>query len=100
MKVLKPSKSIAPAVASTRSSSAARTGAAYEPAPQCPSGESRRKSQVCAENVPLRYELKRAISDEQKTRRTITTIPRSSNPGSAFSWMNSGKPRASATTAE
>jgi hypothetical protein len=103
MKVLKPSKSMSSTTTATsRSSSAARTGASYEPAPSRPSGESRRKSQVGGqENVPLRWESKRVSSDEQKAPRSIATIPRSSNPvggASAFAWMNPGKPKA--TTAE
>jgi hypothetical protein len=103
MKVLKPSKSMSSTTTATsRSSSAARTGASYEPAPSRPSGESRRKSQVGGqENVPLRWESKRVSSDDQKAARSIATIPRSSNPvggASAFAWMNPGKPKA--TTAE
>jgi len=102
MKVLKPSKSISSATTVTiRSSSAARTGAAYEPAPSQTSGEFRRKSQV-SENLPMRWEPKKTGgSEEQKGPRAIATIPRSSNPvggASAFAWMNSaGKPKASAT---
>ena len=108
MKVLKPSKvasSSTVAPVTTRSSSAARAGAAYEPAPARSSGETRRKSQSQpggVENVPLRWEAKRVSSDEQKAPRTIATIPRSSNNpvggASAFAWMNSSKPKA--TTAE
>jgi hypothetical protein len=103
MKILKPSKSISSTTTATsRSSSAARTGASYEPAPSRPCGESRRKSQVGGqENVPLRWESKRVSSDEQKAARSIATISRSSNPvggASAFAWMNPGKPKA--TTAE
>ena len=104
MKVLKPSKSISTATATSapsRSSTAARTGATYEPAPPSrPSGESRRKSQVSggAENAPLRWESKRVSSEEQqKVPRTIATLPRSSNPiggASAFAWMNPSKPKA------
>ena len=101
MKVLKPSKAIS-AATSNRSSSAARTGAFYEPAPQQSSGESRRKSHAGgADNVPLRWESKRSSSDEQKAPRSIVTIARSSNPvggASAFAWMNPSKPKA--TTAE
>jgi hypothetical protein len=105
MKVLKPSKSISlGTTAPTRSASAARTGAAYEPAPSRPSGESRRKSQPGGvENVPLRWESKRTVSEDQKVPKTIAAIPRSSNPvggASAFAWMNPGKPKASATAAE
>ena len=104
MKVLKPSKAVSTASGPSRSSSAARTGAAYEPAPSRPSGETRRKSQSqpCGvEIVPLRSEAKRVSSEEQKAPRSIATIPRSSNPigsASAFAWMNSSKPKA--TTAE
>jgi len=106
MKVLKPSKAISStASVPSRSSSAARTGAAYEPAPPSrASGETRRKSQSQpggVENGPLRWEPKRVDSEEQKAPRTIATIPRSSNPiggASAFAWMNSSKPKA--TTAE
>ncbi|KAE9367776.1 hypothetical protein N431DRAFT_348227 [Stipitochalara longipes BDJ] len=108
MKVLKPSKtssSSSTAPVTSRSSSAARTGAAYEPTPARSSGETRRKSQSQlsgVENAPLRWESKRVGSDEQKTPRTIATIPRSSNNpvggASAFAWMNSSKPKA--TTAE
>jgi len=106
MKVLKPSKSmgVAAATVPSRSSSTARTGAAYEPAPSRASGELRRKSQVSgAENIPLRWESKKPAAEEPKIPRTIATIPRSSNPiggASAFAWMNPGKPKASATTAE
>ncbi|KUJ19104.1 uncharacterized protein LY89DRAFT_580987 [Mollisia scopiformis] len=106
MKVLKPSKPISSAPsAPSRSTSAARTGSTYEPPPPPrASGETRRKSQV--ENVPLRWEPKRGSMEEQKTSssslvsKTIATIPRSSNPvggASAFAWMNSNKPKASAT---
>ena len=105
MKVLKPSKSISSTTTVTnRSSSAARTGAAYDPAPSRTSGEFRRKIQVGggAENLPARWESKKfGSSEEQKGSRAIATIPRSSNPvggASAFAWMNSaGKPKASAT---
>jgi len=101
MKVLKPSKSIATAGVSSRSSSAARTGAAYEPAPSRTSGESRRKSQPSGiENAPLRWEPKKSISGDQKGPKSIATIPRSSNPvggASAFAWMNPNKSKASAT---
>ena len=104
MKVLKPSKSIsATSAALNRSSSAARTGAAYEPAPSRSSGETRRKSQGSGiENVPLRWEPKRMASgsEDPKVPKTIASIPRSSNPvggASAFAWMNSSKPKTSAT---
>ena len=104
MKVLKPSKSISSATAPSRSASGARTGAAYEPpAPSRSSGETRRKSQVGVENVPLRWEAKRTNSDDQKGIRAVANLPRTSNPvggASAFAWMNPSKPKASATTAE
>jgi hypothetical protein len=104
MKVLKPSKSLSNAGAYNRSSSGARTGAAYEPAPSRPSGESRRKSQGAGvENAPLRWESRRADSgsEELKGSKTVASIPRSSNPvggASAFAWMNSSKPKTSSTT--
>jgi len=105
MKVLKPSKAISSTTSvPNQSSSATRSGAAYEPAPSRPSGETRRKSRSQAagvENVPPRWEPKRVSSEEQKAPRTVATIPRSSNPiggASAFAWMNSSKPKA--TTAE
>jgi hypothetical protein len=104
MKVLKTSSksmTTAAAAVTNRSSSAARAGAAYEPAPLRSSGESRRKSQAGGvENAPLRWESKKATSDDQKVPKTIATIPRSSNPvggASAFAWMNNGKPKAFAT---
>ena len=104
MKVLKPSKSISSTTAPSRSSSGARTGAAYEaPAPSRSSGESRGKSQVGQENVPLRWESKRMNSEDQKGNLTVANLPRTSNPiggASAFAWMNPSKPKASATTAE
>lgn len=94
MKVLKPSK---PSQRG-RSSSAARTGASYEPPIQRISGEFRRKSQAGASdsNGPLRWEVKRTVSDEKTTKdsRPATNISRSSNPiggASAFAWMNPGK---------
>jgi hypothetical protein len=94
MKVLKPSKTSQRG----RSSSAARTGASYEPPFQRVSGETRRKSQAGASdsNVPLRWEVKRTASDEKtiKDPRPIPNISRLSNPiggASAFAWMNSGK---------
>jgi hypothetical protein len=103
MKVLKSSKSITASVPS-RSSSSARVGTAYEPAPSRPSGELRRKSQVGGtENVPLRWESKKTTGDEQKVPKAIATVPRSSNPiggASAFAWMNTGKSKVSATTTE
>ena len=102
MKVLRPSsKSVAAATATSRSSSAARTGSAYEPAPARPS-ELRRKSNVGASENVLRWESKKTPgTDEQKGPRVISTIPRSSNPvggASAFSWM--APPKASVTSAE
>jgi hypothetical protein len=101
MKVLKPSKSITAATSTSRSSSSARTGAAYEPAPSRTSGESRRKSHAGGiENFPIRRDSKRASLDDQKAPRPIATIPRSSNPvggASAFAWMNPGKSKASAS---
>lgn len=109
MRVLKPSSKLStvtstvpppPALAPARSSS--RTGATYEPPSTRPSGEFRRKSHAeKQENVPLRWESKRIISDEQKAPKTIATIPTSSNPvggASAFAWMNSGKAKSAATT--
>jgi hypothetical protein len=94
MKVLKPSKTSQRG----RSSSAARTGASYEPPIQRISGESRRKSQTGApdSNGPLRWEAKRTVSDEKtmKDPRPVSNISRSSNPiggASAFAWMNPGK---------
>jgi hypothetical protein len=104
MKVLKPSKSISSATAPSRSSSGARTGAAYEPAPLHSSGESRRKSQVGGvENAPLRWESKKTNPEDQKGPRVIANLPRTSNPvggASAFAWMNPSKPKASATAAD
>jgi hypothetical protein len=103
MKVLKPSKSISTTTTPNRFSSAARTGAAYEPAPSRSSGETRRKSQAGGiENVPLRWEHKRmgSGSEEPKAPRAVASIPRPSNPiggASAFAWMNSSKPKTSAT---
>lgn len=110
MKVLKPSsKAAAPSTTSAppRSVLGARTGAAYEPAPIRPSGEVRRKSQVTGvENLPLRWEGKRVVSEEQKPgapKASIPVLPRSSNPiggASAFAWMTDGKPKANVTTSE
>ena len=105
MKVLKPSKSISvTSSAPARSSSSTHTGAAYEPAPSRSSGERRRKSQAGdTENVPLRWEPKRMGSGSEEPKaaaKSVSTIPRSSNPvggASAFVWMNSNKPKASAT---
>jgi hypothetical protein len=94
MKVLKPSKTSQRG----RSSSAARTGASYEPPVQHISGEFRRKSQAgpSDSNGPLRWEAKRTVSDEKTTNgsRLVTNISKSSNPiggASAFAWMNPGK---------
>ncbi|KAE8446790.1 hypothetical protein EG329_011567 [Mollisiaceae sp. DMI_Dod_QoI] len=105
MKVLKPSKPLSSAPsAPSRSTSAARTGTAYEPPPPPRASGERRKSQV--ENMPLRWEPKRGSMEEQKgssstsVSKNIATIPRSSNPvggASAFAWMNSNKSKASAT---
>jgi hypothetical protein len=96
MKVLKPQKS--------GSSSSARTGASYEPAPPPrSSGEHRRKSQASAagENGTVRWESKRSLStsgeskpqtfQREATRNATPSLPRSANPvggASAFSWMN------------
>ncbi|KAI1103811.1 hypothetical protein F4804DRAFT_217234 [Jackrogersella minutella] len=112
MKVLKPMKS-------TSSSSSARTGAAYEPAPPPRSvGEPRRKSQGGADSVSvgsvgLRWDSKRTPIGSVETKppsatretRSVSGTPRTSaNPigsASAFSWMSqSGKPRTPAATAE
>ncbi|CZR61598.1 uncharacterized protein PAC_11495 [Phialocephala subalpina] len=109
MKVLKPSKPLSSVAAPSappapsapaRSTSAARTGTTYEPPlPSRASGEARRKSQV--ENVSLNWERKRVGMEEKPSvPKTIATIARSSNPvggASAFAWMNSNKPKASAT---
>ncbi|PQE26652.1 ubiquitin carboxyl-terminal hydrolase 19 protein [Rutstroemia sp. NJR-2017a WRK4] len=108
MKVLKPSKSLTSTSTTTpgRSTSGAKTGAAYEPAPlrSTMGGElPRRKSQVNGvenQQPPLRWEPKRVGSEEQKSARTIATISRSSNPvggASAFAWMNPNKPKATTT---
>ncbi|KAI1143887.1 hypothetical protein F5Y05DRAFT_407285 [Hypoxylon sp. FL0543] len=112
MKVLKPMKS-------TASSSSARTGASYEPAPlPRNSSEPRRKSQVGADSVSsgstgLRWESKRKVTATSEPKQSMTTresrsasgTPRTSaNPiggASAFSWMNSsGKPRTPTAAAE
>lgn len=111
MKVLKPAKSM--------SSSSARTGAAYEPAPPPRSnGEPRRRSQVGIDSASnsttgLRWESKRTVPGGVETKtapatretRSVSGTPRTStNPigsASAFSWMSSsGKPRPPAATAE
>lgn len=103
MKVLKPSKSISSTSSvPSRSTSSART---YEPPPPArPSAEIRRKIQ--AESPSLQWEPKRGSMDEPpKTlaslgSKTMTTVPRSSNPvggASAFAWMNVNKSKASAT---
>ncbi|XDG00672.1 hypothetical protein ABKA04_000287 [Annulohypoxylon sp. FPYF3050] len=109
MKVLKPMKS----------TSSARTGASYEPAPPPRiNGELRRKSQGGAEsasigNATLRWDSKRAPIGSVETKptgatrenRSVSGTPRtSSNPigsASAFSWMSqSGKPRTPTAAAE
>ncbi|KAI1376677.1 hypothetical protein F4677DRAFT_70298 [Hypoxylon crocopeplum] len=108
MKVLKPMKST--------SSSSARTGAAYEPAPPPRSnGEPRRKSQAAdsaSSTGSIRWESKRTpVTSETKTAgatretRSASGTPRTStNPvggASAFAWMNlSGKPRTPTAAAE
>ncbi|KAH8805587.1 hypothetical protein F5884DRAFT_680893 [Xylogone sp. PMI_703] len=101
MKVLRHSKS-GSTVASTRSASAVHTGAAYEPAAPRPSVESRRKSHGSGvdNNLP-RWDSKKDASEESKTARPLTTLPKGSNPiggASAFAWMNPGKAKASAAT--
>jgi hypothetical protein len=103
MKVLKPSKT----PQRGRSSSAARTGASYEPPIQHIPGEFRRKSQVGASdsNGPLRWEAKRTVPDDKTTKdsRLVTSISRSSNPiggASAFAWMNPGKVITTSTRAD
>ena len=102
MKVLKPSKSSNTATATSRSSSSARTGPTYEPAPSRMSGESRRKSQTSGtENIPLRWDPKRNSSEDHKGPRSAATLSQTSNPiggASAFAWMNPGKSKASAST--
>ncbi|QSZ30033.1 hypothetical protein DSL72_004551 [Monilinia vaccinii-corymbosi] len=107
MKVLKPSKSISsPSTLTTSHSSPSgtRTGAAYEPAPSRSMADLKRKDQPNGtDKQQLRWEPKRVSSDEQKSNKVITTIPRSSNPvggASAFAWMNSSKPKASATSTD
>ncbi|KAF7857190.1 hypothetical protein EAF04_009431 [Stromatinia cepivora] len=106
MKVLKPSKSISSpsTLASSRSFSGAKTGAAYEPAPLRSMADLKRKDQPNGtDKQQLRWEPKRVSSEEQKSAKVITTIPRSSNPvggASAFAWMNPSKPKASATTTD
>ncbi|OTA66453.1 hypothetical protein K449DRAFT_325902 [Hypoxylon sp. EC38] len=111
MKVLKPIKSM--------SSSSARTGASYEPAPlPRNSSESRRKSQVGADSssigsTGLRWESKRTVTATSEPKQSTATretrsasgTPRTSaNPiggASAFSWMNSSnKPRTPTAAAE
>ncbi|KAI1492096.1 hypothetical protein F5X96DRAFT_668038 [Biscogniauxia mediterranea] len=108
MKVLKPMKS--------STSSSARTGASYEPAPAPrSSGELRRKSQVGTEGSGtsiIRWESKKTplSTPEPKTPATTREVRSASgsrtsaNPvggASAFSWMNpSSKPRTPTTTAE
>ncbi|TGO08337.1 hypothetical protein BTUL_0214g00240 [Botrytis tulipae] len=101
MKVLKPSKSISSPtnLAANRSSSGARTGASYEPAPSRSMADLKRKDQPNGtDKSQLRWEPKRVSSEDQKSAKVITTIPRSSNPvggASAFAWMNSSKPKVS-----
>lgn len=105
MKVLKPSK---PMTTSSRSTSGARAGASYEPAPRS-SGELRRKSQVAtvdSNGQPLKWESKRTLSEDLKVPKgfgAVPIVPRSSNPiggASAFAWMNPGKAKSSAAAAE
>ncbi|KAI0875104.1 hypothetical protein GGS24DRAFT_500182 [Hypoxylon argillaceum] len=110
MKVLKPMKS-------TTSSSSARPGAAYEPAPPPrSSGELRRKSQTAGEGNAggaIRWEPKRtsiggaeaSATLTNREARSVSGTPRTStNPvggASAFSWMTpSSKTRTQATGAE
>ncbi|KAI0841557.1 hypothetical protein F5Y06DRAFT_193629 [Hypoxylon sp. FL0890] len=112
MKVLKPMKSMS-------SSSSARTGASYEPAPLPRNGgEPRRKSQAGADGASsgstgLRWESKRTVtatsepkqSPATRESRSASGTPRTSaNPiggASAFSWMNSSnKPRTPTAAAE
>ncbi|KAI1326396.1 hypothetical protein F5Y16DRAFT_400465 [Xylariaceae sp. FL0255] len=111
MKILKPTKST--------TSSSARTGAAYEPAPPPrSSAELRRKSQTGvdgnASSNTVRWETKRqstsggqepkAILSTRETRSVSNTARTSTNPvggASAFSWMTpASKPRSSTTAAE
>ncbi|RAL63692.1 hypothetical protein DID88_003735 [Monilinia fructigena] len=107
MKVLKPSRSISSpstSAASHSSSSGTRTGAAYEPAPSRSMADLKRKDQLNGtDKQQLRWESKKVSSDEQKSSKVITTIPRSSNPvggASAFAWMNASKPKASVTSTD
>ncbi|KAI9641448.1 hypothetical protein NHQ30_010255 [Ciborinia camelliae] len=103
MKILKPSKSISSpsTLAASHSSSGARTGSAYEPAPLRSMADLKRKDQPNGtDKQQVRWEPKRVSSEEQKSAKVITTIPRSSNPvggASAFAWMNTSKPKASVT---
>ncbi|EQB57881.1 hypothetical protein CGLO_01933 [Colletotrichum gloeosporioides Cg-14] len=107
MKVLKPLKS--------GSSSSARTGAAYEPAPAPrTSGEHRRKSQAStvSESTPagtIRWEPKRTVSStvelkaQREAKNAAPPLPRSANPiggASAFSWMNPASKAKPTATAE
>ncbi|KAI8220806.1 hypothetical protein K4K57_011535 [Colletotrichum sp. SAR 10_99] len=107
MKVLKPLKS--------GSSSSARTGAAYEPAPAPrTSGEHRRKSQAStvSESTPvgtIRWEPKRTVSStvelkaQREAKNAAPPLPRSANPiggASAFSWMNPASKVKPTATAE
>jgi hypothetical protein len=103
MKVLKPSKTSQRG----RSSSAAHTGASYEPPIQRISGEFRRKIQAGASenNGPIRWEASRTVSDEKTTKdsRAVTSVSRSSNPiggATAFSWMNHGQAITTSARAE
>lgn len=95
MKVLKPGSTIR-----NVSSTSIRSGTSYDaPMSSRASGEMRRKS----ENVPLRWEGQRRVSEDQKQPKIVATVPRSSNPiggASAFSWMNSGKPKAASAATE
>ncbi|KIN07425.1 hypothetical protein OIDMADRAFT_186023 [Oidiodendron maius Zn] len=102
MKVLKPSKSNSSVTATSRSSSSARTGASYEPAPPRTSGEARRKSQAGGnENISMRWDTKRVSSEDHKAPKVAATLSKTSNPvggASAFAWMNSSKAKASASS--
>lgn len=105
MKVLKASKPVSStSIAPSRPVSATRTGTSYEPAPARTSGEFKRKSHG-VEN--LRWESgKKTSGEEPKGVKTLTTMPRSSNPvgnlgqASAFAWMSTSKAKTSTTTAE
>ena len=97
MKVLKPGSTIR-----NVSTTSIQSGTSYDAQSSSKaSGETRRKSH--AENVPLRWDSQRRVSDDQKLSKTVATVPRSSNPiggASAFSWMNSGRPKTSSTATE